>query len=208
VPKQIIIKNLSLRFNDREIFYDVNARFTSGEVNQIKGANGSGKTSLLRCICGAIPTHFPGELSGEIIYPNGDKPKPYEFGFLMQEPEKQICFPYINEELCWGAENLHRNRVAFQQDFEMITELFPILKKTEIETHSLSFGEKKALLFAGIILRDPPYILLDEPTAGLSTDYRAKFKTLIDILVHKDKIIIIAEHENYYDDIYDMIYEL
>jgi energy-coupling factor transport system ATP-binding protein len=205
---QIILKNLSLSFNDREIFNDIYARFTSGEVNQVRGANGSGKTSLLRCICGVIPTHFPGEITGEIVYPNGEKPKPYEFGFLMQEPEKQICFPYINEELCWGAENLQRDREEFHQDFEMITDLFPILKKTDIETHSLSFGEKKALLLAGIILRDPPYILLDEPTAGLSADYREKFKTLIELLVNREKIIIIAEHDDYFDDIYDLIFDI
>jgi energy-coupling factor transport system ATP-binding protein len=117
----------------------------------------------------------------------------------MQEPDKQLCFPYLEEELFFGAENMQREIADFNRDYELLTEMFPILKQTETETNALSFGEKKVLLLAGMILKDPDIFLLDEPGAGLSDDYRVRFAELIGMLKERGKIVIIAEHETYFD---------
>ena len=79
----------------------------------------------------------------------------------------------------------------------------PFLKETEIETNALSFGQKKLLLFAGMILKDPDVYLLDEPSVGLSDDFRAIFKDLVMMLQKRGKIIVIAEHNAYFDDVSD-----
>jgi len=199
------INNLSLRFQDTYIFQDVNLTCPCGSITIIKGKNGSGKTCLLQCICSVIPKHFGGTVEGEIAvnYPLSPIPYLLSYGYLMQEPDKQLCFPFIEEELFFGAENLKRDPDDLKIDYEMLVEMFPILQKTDIETSDLSFGQKKVLLFSGMILKDPLVFLLDEPCAGLSDDYRKKFTDLILFLKNKGKIVIIAEHESFFDEIAD-----
>jgi energy-coupling factor transporter ATP-binding protein EcfA2 len=75
---------------------------------------------------------------------------------------------------------------------------FPFLQKKESLTTSLSFAQKKILLFVSIILKNPIIYLLDEPLAGLSEDYKI---LVIDIIKNiKDKIFIISEHNNDLDN--------
>ena len=133
---------------------------------------------------------------------------PYLFGFLMQEPDKQLCFPFIEEELFFGAENLKRDRSIVEKEYNNLLELFPFLKDSDSETFSLSFGQKKVLLFCAMILKDPFIFLLDEPNAGLSDDFRQSIRNLVLKLKARGNIIIVAEHENFYDDICDNVLEL
>jgi ABC-type transport system involved in cytochrome c biogenesis ATPase subunit len=94
----ITVKNLSLTIENKLIFSGINAVFSSGNIYVIKGINGSGKTSLLRCICGVIPKHFDGNIQGSI-----EMLTTINYGYLMQEPEMQICFVFIEEELFFSV---------------------------------------------------------------------------------------------------------
>ena len=206
------VSSLVLKFTDDYIFRDISISFKSGSLTVIKGKNGSGKTCFLQCLCSVIPKHFSAviegavELKDRLLHLDTAKPiyqTPMHFGYLMQEPDKQLCFPFIEEELFFGAENVRRDMSDFNKDYELLVEMFPLLKWENIETNSLSFGQKKVLLFSSLILKNPTVYLLDEPTAGLSNDFRAKFTELIMMLKNKGKIIIIAEHTDYFDAISD-----
>jgi len=189
----------------------------NGFIVVIKGKNGSGKTCLLQCISGMIPRHIKGELSGTIlftrdgtevmIYPYKDplKVHPNFFSFLMQEPNKQICFPYIEEELLFGAENLQRNFSDVKLEYEMLLDCFPFLKSKGKETSSLSFGQKKMLLFSAMVLKDPDIFLLDEFGVGISEDFKKIIKNILLRLKSKGKIIFITEHESFFDEDTDRI---
>ena len=206
----LTVDNLSLKFQDSYVFKDVSFACQSGSITLLKGKNGSGKTSLLQCICSVIPKHFEAIVEGEISlkltnenHPWSTVNYPFYFSYLMQEPDKQLCFPFIEEELFFGAENLKRDINDFNRDYEMLTNMFPILTQNDIETNALSFGQKKVLLFSAMILKDPIVFLLDEPSAGLSEDFRVKFTELLLFLKNKGKIVIIAEHEDFFDEIAD-----
>ena len=214
------VKSLGLKFRDDYVFRDVSVKCDGGSLTVIKGRNGAGKTCLLQCLCYVIPKHIFGVVEGaiELIFesPLGDLKSPLQvdrilpqhFGYLMQEPDKQLCFPFIEEELFFGAENVGRDVVDFNEDYELLVEMFPLLKWDSIETNALSFGQKKVLLFSSLILKNPDVYLLDEPIAGLSVDYREKFMELIAILRKRGKILIVAEHSDYFDSISDYIVSL
>ena len=233
---KIEINNLSLKFADKYIFNGLSTTFNSGTINLIKGKNGAGKTCFLQCLCGVIPKHFQGVVEGggddsgfgirnlelshsrncersEAIL-SGEKEnwvnnsELANFAYLMQEPDKQLCFPFIEEELFFGAENFCRDKDEFFSDYEELVQIFPILENQNKETSALSFGEKKVLLLCSQILKNSEIFLLDEPLAGLSELYRTKFIELIIKLKNKNKIIVIAEHTNMFDDIADQIIEL
>lgn len=208
----LCVKNLSLRFQKQKVFDNFNLTVTAGSLSLIKGKNGTGKTCLLQSICSVIPKHFPADLSGNITFSKddiciclNDEIHPQYFAYLMQEPDKQLCFPYIEEELFFAAENLERDLSEVKQDYDLLINFFPILKRTEIETTALSFGQKKILLFSAMFLKNPDIFLLDEPGAGLSKDYRDSFMELIKVLKDRKKIIIIAEHDELFDEIAENI---
>ena len=200
----LTVKSINLQFDNKLIFKNISFTASAGTITVLKGKNGSGKTSLLRCLCD-IENHnnFPPD---NILYNNipvyKQKNKiPYIFGYLMQEPDKQICFPFIEEELFFGAENLNKNTDIINQDYDFLTELFPFLKRTDIETNALSFGQKKMLLFSGMVLKAPYIFLLDEPSVGLSDNFKNNLYNILKLLLQKGKIIIIAEHNDYFDGI-------
>ena len=209
------VKSLGLMFGDVCVFRDVNFISESGNLTVIKGKNGAGKTCLLQCLCYVIPKHFDGVVIGgvELVLKSHlddwkstlqvDRMLPKHFGYLMQEPDKQLCFPFIEEELFFGAENVGRDLAEFNKDYEMLIEMFPLLKWDNIETNALSFGQKKVLLFSSLILKNPDVYLLDEPVAGLSDDYRERFMELIALLRTRGKIVIVAEHSDYFDAVCD-----
>jgi energy-coupling factor transporter ATP-binding protein EcfA2 len=208
-------KSLSLSFDDHPVFSGISEQFLGGGIYLIKGKNGSGKTSFLRCLCGIIPRHIPGDVSGSIVYMRDAQPIalsevniPHIFGYLMQEPDKQLCFPFIEEELFTGAENLSRNKTDFFRDYEHLIEMFPMLSDREIETSKLSFGEKKILLFSGMMLKNPDVYLLDEPLAGLSASYREKFLVLIRCIIDRGNIVIVAEHNDDMDSLANMVIQI
>jgi len=194
--KQIIIKNLTLQFDKKKIFADLSFIFTSGTVTLIQGSNGAGKTCLLQCICGIIPRFFNGEIYGAIEYQGIEVDFPRTFSFLWQEPDKQLCFPFLEEELFCGAENLGRPTNDLKSDYEMIITDFPFLQRNDTQTFNLSLGQKKILLFAGMFLKNSEVYLLDEPCAGLSEEFRQKIYSWVEKLQQRGKIIIIAEHDN------------
>lgn len=208
--------NLSVRFkkNDYHTFKDINFDISNGRLMLVKGGNGKGKTTLLNTICGAVPTYFPAEVSGEISHNNKSimnknlPEKAHIFSLLMQDPDKQICFPYIEEELFFGAENLIRDYDEVLKDYKMLTDLFPFLDDSEKETSSLSFGQKKILLIASLVIKDSEVYLFDEPGAGISEDFRQKTLQIINYLKGKSKIVIIAEHDSLFDNYADCFLDL
>ncbi|MCL1827495.1 MAG: energy-coupling factor ABC transporter ATP-binding protein, partial [Candidatus Cloacimonetes bacterium] len=196
-----------MKFDHLPIFNNISFSAKKSEIIAVKGKNGAGKTSLLHCLAGVIPKHIKSKLTGEVsyegnkLYPPADKCRvfPQYFGLLSQDPDKQICFPYIDEELLFGAENMCKDMDSVKKRHQEMTEIFPFLSSQNggsPETYNLSFGEKKILLFASQVIKNPDIFLLDEPSAGLSGDLLSRMEKLLIGLQKEGKIIVIAEHSN------------
>lgn len=207
-----------MKFDHLPIFDNISFSTREKEFVVIKGKNGAGKTCLLQSIAGIIPKYIYGELTGNIsyydreLYTSREKKAfyPQIFGYLMQEPDKQLCFPFIEEELFFGAENLQRDYLSVKERYEGLCELFPFLSPNSktLETHKLSFGQKKICLFASQILKDPDIFLLDEPSVGLSSDLLSKMEKILYQLQNAGKIVIFAEHQDYFDKFASQIVRL
>ena len=202
----IYAKNLTLSFGEKTVFQGLNMQFQGGQLALIKGPNGVGKSCLLQCICGIIPQHLFGTITGEIsLYQDEEliqteHHRAQHFSYLMQEPDKQICFPFIAEELFFAAENMGREFRLLAEDYAQLVADFPFIQNPETETQGLSFGQKKMLLLAGMILKNSDVYLLDEPCAGLSEMYREKVRSWVIKLLQLGKIVIIAEHEEFWEE--------
>jgi len=199
----IEVKDLTFKYNSNSptILDKFNFQASAGEIIIIKGVSGSGKTTLLNLLCGVIPKMINGNVSGSIKINGVDindlslpQISPLA-SLLMQEPEIQLFFPLVEQELAFGPENLKVIPQEIATRIDSTLKLLGIEHLRDRETANLSFGEKKLVTLASLITLDPKIFLLDEPTAGISTKSIQELKGVIRSLTDQGKIIFLAEHQ-------------
>lgn len=203
------LNNISFRYKDQDhwLLRDFSFQTNKGDIVTVQGTSGSGKTTFLNIICGVIPRIFKGDFSGIVSINNNDLtelslPQIAPFAsLLMQEPENQLFFPTVEQELAFGPENLNLKPEEIKSRIQEALEILEIEDIHHQETFSLSFGQKKLVTFASILTLSPQIFLLDEPTAGLAEDKAKTLKDLIRLLANKGKIIFVADNNTNFTDI-------
>lgn len=203
------LNNISFRYKEQDhwLLRDFSFSANKGDIVAVQGSSGSGKTTLLNIICGVIPQIFKGDFSGFVSINNIDLaelslPRIAPFAsLLMQEPENQLFFPTVEQELAFAPENLNLKPEEIKKKIQEALEILEIEKLRHQETSSLSFGQKKLVTFASILTLSPQIFLLDEPTAGLAEDKAKTLKDLIRSLANKGKIIFVVDHNTSFADI-------
>ncbi len=166
------IRNLSFSYEiDEPVLQDINLEITAGEMISIVGKNGAGKSTLAALICGFIdPLEGKILLRGEDISPLSRKERGEKIGFVMQSPGQMISKPMIREEVGLGlaVRGVPQDEIDKRVDETLkICGLYPF---RNWPVNALSFGQKKRVTIASILVMKPEILILDEPTAG--QDYR------------------------------------
>lgn len=163
------IKDLRVSYGKAEALKGVSLNVEEGELVSVVGANGAGKTTILRTISGLKkPT------SGEIWFKgkriDGMPPHDVVKIGIAQIPAGRMIFPSMTvlDNLKIGA-FLRKDRNKIAQDLEMIYKHFPILKERHAQLGGeLSGGEQQMLAIARCLMTSPKLLLMDEPSMGLS----------------------------------------
>lgn len=185
----VIITNLTKTIRKSTVLTDINITFETGKLYGLRGKNGSGKTMLLRVICGLIhPTTGTVEIDGELL--GKDISFPRSVGILIETPSFVGGYS--------GFKNLKiiasiKNNITDQQIRESISSvgLDPDSKKPY---RKYSLGMKQRLGIACAIMENPDIILLDEPFNALDDKGMCLVQRLLEER-KKDTIIIIACHD-------------
>lgn len=185
----IQIKNVSLTINKTVILKSVCASFERGKIHGLIGRNGSGKTMLMKCICGFVkPSQGEIFVDGERIGKDCDFPK--NTGIIIETPG---FIPYYS-----GYKNLKllaglNNKIGKQEVREAMEKvgLDPDLKR-HVKKYSL--GMRQRLGLAQAIMEDPELLILDEPMNGLDKDGVKDMREYLLALKMQWKTIIIASH--------------
>lgn len=187
--KVIQVNNVSLKIKKTEILKSVSAEFEKGKIHGLIGRNGSGKTMLMKCICGFIKPS-----TGEIIV-NGkrvgkDCDFPDSIGIIIETPG---FIPYYS-----GYKNLKlladlNRKISGEQIKESMKRvgLDPELKR-HVKKYSL--GMRQRLGLAQAIMENPDLLILDEPMNGLDKDGVEDMRKYLLNLKEQGKTILIASH--------------
>ena len=185
----IKVENVSLKIKKDMILRNINVEFERGKIHGIIGRNGSGKTMLMKCICGFIrPTDGEITVSGKRIGVDCDFPE--SVGVIIETPE---FIPYYS-----GFKNLKlladiRRKITdddIRRSIELVG-LDPMLKKS-VKKYSL--GMRQRLGLAQAIMEDPDLLILDEPMNGLDKDGVGEMRKYLLDLKAQGKTILIASH--------------
>jgi ABC superfamily ATP binding cassette transporter, ABC protein len=175
---------------------NVDFKVNEGEIVSLIGANGAGKSTILKTLSGLI---HPSE--GEIVYlgeniASTSAKKIVEKG-LVQVPEGRHVFPglTVKENLELGA-FLRKDKEAIQKDMEDVFERFPILKeRKDQDAQTLSGGEQQMLAMGRALMSRPKLLLLDEPSMGLAPIFiREIFKIIQEIQKTGTTVLLIEQN--------------
>ncbi len=163
------VKDLSVYYGKAMALENVSLEVAKEAVVTIIGANGAGKSTILKVLSGLWPS-----TSGEVYFDNKkiEGMEPYEIVSLglVHIPEGRRLFPYLNilENLKLGA-SLRKDKEGIKQDLEGVFTHFPILRdRRKQKAGSLSGGEQMMLAVARGLMAKPRLLLMDEPTLGLA----------------------------------------
>lgn len=180
----------------RPILQDINFRIKEGEMVSIVGTNGAGKSTLAKVICGFV-TEDRGELlfAGESLKGQTIKERSDKIGYVMQNPNQMLCKPMIYDEVALGLRlrDVPEDEIEERVDKALkICGLFPF-KKWPVS--ALSFGQKKRVTIASVLVLDPKVLILDEPTAGQDYHHYTEIMEFLKSLNDKGVTIILITHD-------------
>ncbi|WP_282157011.1 energy-coupling factor ABC transporter ATP-binding protein [Shimia thalassica] len=185
----INIHNVSLSYADRTVLRDVSLSLTERRIAVI-GANGSGKSSFARMLNGLVlPTKGEVEIDGLNTRTKG-KDIRQKVGFVFQNPDNQIVFPVVEEDLAFGMKNLGFSKEKIAQKTDEILTRYEMRDLREHPAHLLSGGQKQLLAISGVLVMEPSYIIMDEPTTLL--DLRNKRRVSEAIMALEQTVILIS----------------
>lgn len=200
----ISVNGISKHFGEEHVLKKVTRNFEKGKIHGIVGNNGSGKTVLMKCICGFL---IPDE--GEVIvdgkYVGKDVDFPSDLGVIIETPG---FLPHIT-----GFKNLEilasLNRKIGAKEIEdviMRVGLDPRMKKP---VGKYSLGMRQRLGIAQAIMENPSILILDEPFNGLDKNGVSDMRKLIKELKNEGKTIILASHNQMdIDELCDTVCEM
>ena len=191
------LKNVSFKYEkDKPILNDISFKINKGEMVSIVGKNGAGKSTISKLICG-----FYKQTSGEILLNNRDitndsiKERAEKIGIVMQNPNQMISKTMIFDEVALGL------KFRGFKDEDIKERVYETLKVCGLYEYrnwpisALSYGQKKRVTIASILVLNPEIIILDEPTAG--QDFR-HYNEIMEFLVELNKkgvTIIMITHD-------------
>lgn len=190
------VENLTVKFGDFTAVNDISFEVNKGEIFGFLGANGAGKTTVIRVICGLLrPT------SGQVWINNesssSDKIK-LMTGYMSQRFTLYDDLT-VDENLEFAATLRLMSKANFLERKKYLLEFIDLRKKTNELVRDLPGGIKQKVSLAASILHDPTVVFLDEPTAGVTPASRASFWSLIRKLSDQGKTVFVTSH--YMDEV-------
>lgn len=198
------------------VIRDISLEIGEGESVIIVGPSGAGKTTLLLSIIGVLMHLLNGYVRGEVRIAGlnpldySDFQKLYRhIGVILQDPERQVVMPTPFDEVVTFMEALgHEYEEAKKRAYEVLDKL-GLRDKANTHVEKLSTGQRRRLSIALSVVHDPPFLILDEPTANLDPKGIGLVRELLVSAKRRGRASLIVEHKPmYFREYVDRVYYL
>ena len=177
---------------------DLSLALPQGRRVAILGANGCGKTTLFLHFNGILqPTAGTISLSGEPLGYGRQALRELRrrVGLVFQDPDSQLFAANVRQDISFGPLNLGWSEERVRDKVEQVISDTDLTALADRPTHFLSYGQKKRVAIAGVLVMEPEVIIADEPTAGLDPEMTGRVLDLLDALHRGGRTIVISTHD-------------
>ena len=190
------VEGLSVSYGDNPaIIEDMSFSLKKGERLAIVGKNGAGKSTLAKALCGFVPSQGKLTYKGQDISQDSITERSERIGFVLQNPNQMISQTMIFDEVALGL------RLRGIEETEVEERVHEVLKTCGLYSFrkwpisALSFGQKKRVTIASILVLKPEIIILDEPTAGQDYKTYTDIMNFLDSLQKQGHTIVMITHD-------------
>ncbi|MCB6579959.1 ABC transporter ATP-binding protein [Blautia faecis] len=191
------VRNLTFGYErGRQTLRDVSLTIHKGEMVSIVGKNGAGKSTFSKLVCGfEIPDQ------GEILFQGRDllqeniRHRAKHIGYVMQNPNQMISKTMIFDEVALGLRNMGKSEEEIREKVEETLEVCGLFPFRNWPVSALSFGQKKRVTIASVLVQDPELIILDEPTAGQDFRHYTEIMEFLRGLNEKGVTVVMITHD-------------
>jgi biotin transport system ATP-binding protein len=178
-------------FGDRVILHQINLTLSERRIG-IVGSNGSGKSTFIRLLNGLLIPDQGNVWVDQLNTRHHTKAVRHKVGFVFQNPDNQIVFPIVEEDLAFGLKNLKLSRSEIADRIHITLQRYGLEHLRHQSTHLLSGGEKQLLAIASVLVMNPQYMIFDEPTTLLDLRNRNRIQRT---LWQLEQPIVVVSHD-------------
>lgn len=192
-------KDLSYKYSDgTEALKNINLKIEQGRKISVVGVNGSGKSTLFLNLNGVLkPTN------GNISYKGNEVKYNHKsllnlrknIGIVFQDPENQLFSASVYQEVSFGAMNLKLSETEVRNRVDEALKSVNMYDYKDKAVHFLSYGQKKRVSIADILVMQPEIIIFDEPTSSLDPEHSKQIVKIFDELNKKGITVILSTHD-------------
>ncbi len=199
----VSVKDLGWKYAGRKRFAieNINLDIEENTFVSIVGPNEHGKTTLVSCIKGLIPTNYHGVWRGKVeIFGQDVRTLPPQtlaatIGFVFSDPEAQFTAMTVEEELVFGLENIGLPLNEIEERLQWASEITMIGDLLDKSPYEVSGGQKQRVAIASVLVMRPRILILDEPTSMLDPFGKdAIFEILTSLKKETNMTLIVVEH--------------
>ena len=189
------LKNVQFAYGEKKVLQDIDFTISKGEKIAIVGKNGAGKSTLAKALCQFIATEGSYTWQGRDIKGDSIKERAERIGYVLQNPNQMISTTMIFDEVALGLKLRGIAEDEIKERVLAVLKTCGLYEFRQWPISALSFGQKKRVTIASILVLDPEIILLDEPTAGQDQRNYTEIMNFLDELNQKGHTIIMITHD-------------
>jgi ABC-2 type transport system ATP-binding protein len=189
----VVMDHLSKRFGNFTAVDEISLQVKKGEIFGFLGANGAGKTTVIRMLCGLLlPSSGKGSISGFDIYQDSEKIKK-SIGYMSQK--FSLYKDLTGQENLWFYGSVYQlPKEDLRRRIDLLSESLDLREFIDRLAGSLPVGWRQRLALATALLHSPPILFLDEPTAGVDPVFRRRFWEILYRLAEEGTTIFVTTH--------------